>query len=285
MLLEFMEFSVQRLLISHMSTQLKMISPCLKISLNHCWFSILKWWGRCADLDSSNWWDACCFHPFSFLEIDSLQTDFLQKPFSYELATFLKRFPISSAATDFSFRLRWISLGNCWCRLRKKRTLIFLHNFLKIHVFTKSFSLPAIWTFGSWPDENNTFTSLWAYYDFSRGIRVGISLKKVVFICIFTIVLVILVEIPALSLTVVFVRTLPPLLPHDVVCVAGAFPKGLVSICCVFKNSTCQQLFRLFVSLHCFWYLLTKLLVKKIFFFGVTQTYFSTWVLLVWYFL
>ena len=127
---------------------------------------------------------------------------------TFSIATFFKRFPVSSAATDFSFRLRWISLGNCWCRLRKKRTLIFLDNFLKIHVFTKSFSLPAIWTFGSWPDENNIFTSLWAYYDFSGGIRVGISLKKVVFICIFTIVLVMLVEVPALSLTVVFVRTL-----------------------------------------------------------------------------
>ena len=222
-----------------------------------CWFRFFKLMRR-------------LLFPSFFFSRNRFLTDWLFAEtlfiWTFSIATFLKRFPISSAATDFSFRLRWISLGNCWCRLRKKRTLIFLHNFLKIHVFTKSFSLPAIWTFGSWPDENNTFTSLWAYYDFSRGIRVGISLKKVVFICIFTIVFVILVEIPALSLTVVFVRTLPPLLPHDVVCVAGAFPKGLVSISCVFKNSTCQQLFRLFVSLHCFWYLLTKLLVKKIFF-------------------
>ena len=231
-----------------------------------CWFRFFKLMRR-------------LLFPSFFFSRNRFLTDWLFAEtlfiWTFSIATFLKRFPISSAATDFSFRLRWISLGNCWCRLRKKRTLIFLHNFLKIHVFTKSFSLPAIWTFGSWPDENNTFTSLWAYYDFSRGIRVGISLKKVVFICIFTIVLVILVEIPALSLTVVFVRTLPPLLPHDVVCVAGAFPKGLVSISCVFKNSTCQQLFRLFVSLHCFWYLLTKLLVKKIFFWSNSDLFFN----------
>ena len=34
---------------------------------------------------SSNWWQACFPHPFSWLEINCSQTDFLQKPFSYEL--------------------------------------------------------------------------------------------------------------------------------------------------------------------------------------------------------
>ena len=32
----------------------------------------------------SNWWQACCPHSFLLLEIDCSQTDFLQKPFSYE---------------------------------------------------------------------------------------------------------------------------------------------------------------------------------------------------------
>ena len=49
---------------------------------------------------------------------------------TFSIATFFKRFPIFSATADFSFRLRWISLGNCCCTgLRKKRNLISLHNF------------------------------------------------------------------------------------------------------------------------------------------------------------
>ena len=38
-----------------------------------------KW---CTDLDSSNWWQSCCLHHFSLLEIDCSETDFLQKHFS-----------------------------------------------------------------------------------------------------------------------------------------------------------------------------------------------------------
>ena len=51
--------------------------------------------------------------------------------------------------------------------------------------------------------------SLWAYGDCSREIRVGISLRKIVFICIFNIVLVALVGVPVLLLVFVIARTLP----------------------------------------------------------------------------
>ena len=91
------------------------------------------------------------------------------------------------------------------------------------HFFTKCFSLPALWTFGSWTDENNLFISLWAYGNFSHWTRVGISLKKVVFICIFTSVLVNPVEVPALLLAVgcCIYKKSPPSILHDVVCLAG----------------------------------------------------------------
>ena len=126
-------------------------------------------------------------------------------------------------------------------------------------------------------DKNNLFTSLWAYGNFPHGIRVAISLKNVVFIWISTKVLVIPVGVSVVLVAVVFVRTLP----H---CLAGAFMKWLVFTCSVFKNSTCKQLFQLFVSLYCFWYLLPKLFAIKIFFFGITQTCFSIWILLLRYF-
>ena len=105
---------------------------------------------------------------------------------TFSIATYFKRFPISSATPDFSFRLRWISLGTSCCRGWERKGIWYPFTISKIilsfrrsfHFFAKCFSLPAIWTFGSWPDESNLFTSLWAYGNFSRGIWVGISLKR-----------------------------------------------------------------------------------------------------------
>ena len=129
-----------------------------------------------------------------------------------------KRFPISSTTRNLPFRLRWISLGNCCCKGWERKGIWYSFTISKIlwsfvrnyHFSTKYFSLPAIWTFGSWPDTSNIFTNLWAYGNFSRGIRVGISFKKVIFIYIFTIVLVVPVEVPAFLLAIAFVTTLPP---------------------------------------------------------------------------
>ena len=59
---------------------------CFNISLSDWRLSILKWSGGCTDLDCLSWWKHCFPHPFSLLEIDSLQTDFLQKYFLYKLS-------------------------------------------------------------------------------------------------------------------------------------------------------------------------------------------------------
>ena len=62
-----------------------MKSPCLRISLNDCRLSTLKWWWRMYWFSSSNWWQACYPHSFCWLKINCSQTDFLQKPFLYQL--------------------------------------------------------------------------------------------------------------------------------------------------------------------------------------------------------
>ena len=175
-------------------------------------------WG-CTDLDSTNWWQTCCPHPFSLLEIDCSRTEFLQKAFWYEffllqpfsrdfesppqLQIFLlewDEFPLVAAAVGVEKERKWI-----WYPFTISKILWpFVRS---CHFFTKCFSLSAIWTFGSWTYKNNLFTSMWAYGNFSQGIRVGLSLKNIVPVCIFRIVLVIPVEVPAVLLDVVFVRT------------------------------------------------------------------------------
>ena len=105
---------------------------------------------------------------------------------TFSIAMLFKRFPISFTTTNLPFRLRWISLGNCCCKGWERKGICYSFTISKIlrsfvrnyHFSTKYFSLPAIWTFGSWPDTSNIFTSLWAYGNFSRGIRVGISFKS-----------------------------------------------------------------------------------------------------------
>ena len=254
-------------------SNLHMKSPYLRISINDCRLFILKWcWGMC-------WFRffklmTGLFPPSFFFTRNKLLTNWL-----FAQTFFLWTFSIGTFSRDFQFPsplqiflLDWdkFPLAAAVAGVEEKKRIWYSFTISKIlwsfvrncHVFTKCFSLPAIWTFRNWPDKNNLFTSLWAYGNFSPGIRVGTSLKKVVFIWIFTIVLVAPIEVPALLLAVVFVRTFPSTM---LFAWREVFPKELVSTCSVFKNSTCQQFLRLFVSLNCFWYLLTKHFARKIF--------------------
>ena len=189
--------------------------------------------------------------------------------------SFFKRFSISSATTDFSFRLSWISPGNFCCRGWGRKGIWYPLQFLKysdpfsevptflqsVSVFllpghlevdqTRIIILPACEHMVIFLVESE-FASPW------KRLLPFTNLP----LCF---VPVIPVKVPALLLAIVFVRYLPP--STMMFAWQGTFPKGMVSTCSVFKNSTCQEFFRLFVSLYCFWYLLTKLFAKKIFIF------------------
>ena len=122
---------------------------------------------------------------------------------------------------------------------------------------------------------NNLFTSFRAYGTFSRGIKVGISLKKVVFICIFIVVLVVLVLL-------LVVKTLSPTM---LFAWWKTFPKGLDSTCSVLKIAPASNSFNC-LGAFLFLKFANETLCRKDFYFlfGVTQTCLSTWILLVWYF-
>ena len=87
---------------------------------------------------------------------------------------------------------------------------------------------------------------MWAQDSFSLGIRHGISLKRVVFICIYTIVLVIPVGVPVPLLVVAFLRTPPS--PTMLLACQCTFPKRLVSTCSIFKNNSFDCLWEFLAS-------------------------------------
>ena len=51
--------------------------------------------------------------------------------------------------------------------------------------FKKCFSFPAIWTFGSWPEQNNLFSSFSPYVNFSGGSNLVSSWKRLLYLHIY----------------------------------------------------------------------------------------------------